>query len=106
MSGKLRRRGRKLSRSQRKKVGRVVAAPVVESAAPTAQKPAPASKAAPVTASAPVVTKAPVVAKAPSARTVARTAAPNVSRELKRIGMVGGLMVVLLVAAYFVLPLF
>jgi predicted flap endonuclease-1-like 5' DNA nuclease len=100
MSGKSRRRGRKLSRSQRKKVGRVVAAPVAESAAPTAHKPAPTSKAAPVAASAPTVTKA------PSARAVAQTAPSNVSGELKRIGVVGGLMVVLLVAAYFVLPLF
>jgi len=29
----------------------------------------------------------------------------NISGELKRIGVVGGIMVVLLVAAYFVLPL-
>jgi hypothetical protein len=100
MSGKSRRRGRKLSRSQRKKVGRVVAAPVVESAAPVAQKPAPAPKAAPVAARAPAVTKA------PAARTAVQKAPTNVSGELKRIGMVGGLMVVLLVAAYFVLPLF
>jgi hypothetical protein len=100
MSGKSRRRGRKLSRSQRKKVGRVVAAPVAESAAPVAQKPAPAPKAAPVAA------KAPAVTKAPAARTAVQKAPTNVSGELKRIGMVGGLMVVLLVAAYFVLPLF
>jgi beta-lactamase regulating signal transducer with metallopeptidase domain len=99
MSGKSRRRGRRLSRSQRKKVGRVVAAPVVESAAPTAQKPAPTSKAAPVATSAPAVTKA------PAARTAIQAEPPNVSGELKRIGVIGGIIVVLLVAAYFVLPL-
>jgi hypothetical protein len=96
MSGKSRRRGRKLSRSQRKKVGRVVAAPV--EAAPAAQKPVPASPAAPVAA------KAPAVARAPAAKTVVKESS-NVSGELRRIGVVGGLMVALLIAAYFVLPL-
>jgi predicted flap endonuclease-1-like 5' DNA nuclease len=96
MSGKSRRRGRRLSRSQRKKAGRVVAPPVA--ATPAAQKPASAPKAAPVAA------KAPVVAKAPAPRT-AVAEPPNVSGELKRIGVVGGIIVALLVAAYFVLPL-
>jgi beta-lactamase regulating signal transducer with metallopeptidase domain len=98
MSGKSRRRGRRLSRSQRKKVGRVVAAPVTTPAAPTAQKPAKVSKVAPAATSTPVATKA------PAAKTVVAETA-NVAGELKRIGMVGGIMVALLVAAYFVLPL-
>jgi hypothetical protein len=96
MSGKSRRRGRRLSRSQRRKLGRVVAAPVVESAAPTAQKPAPA----------PTPKAAPAVTRAPAARMAVQAAPPDVSGELKRIGIVGGIVVVLLVAAYFVLPLF
>jgi hypothetical protein len=94
MSGKSRRRGRRLSRSQRRKLGRVVAAPVVESTAPMAQKPAPAPQAAPT------------VTRAPAPRTAVQAAPPNISGELKRIGIVGGIIVVLLVAAYFVLPLF
>jgi hypothetical protein len=89
MSGKSRRRGRRLSRSQRKRVERVVAAPVVKSAA---ERAAPAPRAAIV------------AARAPAAKT-AMAEPLNVSGELKRIGVVGGLMVVLLVAAYFVLPL-
>jgi hypothetical protein len=93
MSGKSRRRGRRLSRSQRKKVGRIVSAPVVETAAPTAQKPMPAPKAAPV------------AAKAPPPKAVALPEPPHIAGELKRIGMVGGIMVALLVVAYFVLPL-
>ena len=91
MSGKSRRRGRKLSRSQRRKAGRVSAAPVVETAAPTAQKPAPQ----PLT---------PVAVKASAAKT-ALIEPPSISSELKRIGVVGGIMVALLVVAYFVLPL-
>jgi hypothetical protein len=96
MSGKSRRRGRKLSRSQRKKVGRVSTAPVVETAAPTAQKPTPAP--APTAPT-------PVAAKAPPPRAVAMPEPPHIAGELKRIGVVGGIMVVLLVVAYFVLPL-
>lgn len=92
MSGKTRRRGRRLSRSQRRKVGKVVAAPIAQAAA--APKAAPAPRAvAPVSA-----------AKAPAAKT-ALVEPPDISGELKRIGVVGGIMVVLLVAAYFVLPL-
>lgn len=91
MSGKSRRRGRRLSRSQRSKVSKVIAAPVA--ATPTAAKAAPIPRAA-----------APVAAKAPAART-ALAEPPDISGELKRIGVVGGIMVVLLVAAYFVLPL-
>jgi len=91
MSGKTRRRGRRLSRSQRKKVGREVAAPVA--AAPAAGKAVPTPRAT-----------APVAAKAPAAKT-ALAEPPHISGELKRIGLVGGVMVVLLVAAYFVLPL-
>ena len=91
MSGKSRRRGRKLSRSQRKKAGNVVAAPVVQAAAPTAQGPAPP---API----------PVAAKPPAAK-AALIEPPDISGELKRIGVVGGIMVALLVVAYFVLPL-
>ena len=90
MSGKSRRRGRRLSRSQRKKVGRVVTHPVVE---PAARKTAPAPQAA-----------APAV-RAPAADTVVPPESSNISGELKRIGVVGGIMVVLLVVAYFVLPL-
>ncbi len=93
MSGKSRRRGRRLSRSQRRKAGRVTAAPVVEAAAPTAQKPTPTSQ--PPT---------PVVTKPPAAKT-ALVEPPDISGELKSIGVVGGIMVVLLVVAYFVLPL-
>ena len=90
MSGKSRRRGRRLSRSQRRKVGKGVAAPVAQAAAPKA---APTPRAAvPVTA-----------AKAPAAKT-ALVEPPDISGELKRIGVVGGIMVVLLVVAYFVLP--
>lgn len=92
MSGKSRRRGRRLSRSQRRKVGKVVAAPVAQAAA--APKAAPAPRAV-----APVI-----AAKAPAAKT-ALVEPPDISGELKRIGVVGGIMVVLLVAAYFVLPL-
>jgi hypothetical protein len=97
MSGKSRRRGRKLTRSQRKRVGRVVGAPL--EAAPAAEKPAPVSPAAPVAA------RAPAVARAPAAKTVAQPESSNVSGELRRIGVVGGLMVALLIAAYFVLPM-
>jgi len=92
MSGKARRRGRRLSRSQRRKVGKVVAAPVALEAA--AEKAAPAPRAtAPVSAT-----------RAPAAKT-ALVEPPHISGELKRIGVVGGIMVVLLVVAYFVLPL-
>jgi len=92
MSGKSRRRGRRLSRSQRRKVGKVVAAPVAQAAA--------APKAAPTPRAAPPVS----AVKAPAAKT-ALVEPPDISGELKRIGVVGGIMVVLLVAAYFVLPL-
>lgn len=91
MSGKSRRRGRRLSRSQRRKAGRVSAAPVAP--APAAQELEPAPQ---------VV--APAIAKAPAAKT-ALVEPPRISGELKRIGVVGGIMVVLLVVAYFVLPL-
>ena len=91
MSGKSRRRGRRLSRSQRRKASRMVAAPVAP--APAAQKPAPAPQ--PPT---------PVAAKPPAAKT-ALVEPPRILGELKRIGVVGGIMVVLLVVAYFVLPL-
>ena len=93
MSGKSRRRGRRLSRSQRKKAGRVVAAPVVEAAAPTAQEPVPTPQA-----------PTPVATKPPAAKT-ALIEPPDISSELRRIGVVGGIMVTLLVVAYFVLPL-
>ena len=90
MSGKSRRRGRRLSRSQRKKVGRVVTAPVVE---PAAKKTAPAPQVA-----------VPAV-RTPAANTAVQPESSSVSGELKRIGVVGGIMVALLVVAYFVLPL-
>ena len=93
MLGKSRRRGRRLSRSQRRKAGRVVAAPVVETAVPAAQKPAPTPQ-----------SPTPAAAKAPAAKT-AFVEPPRISGELRRIGVVGGIMVVLLVVAYFVLPL-
>jgi len=92
MSGKTRRRGRRLSRSQRRKVGKEVAAPIAQAAA--APKAAPAPRAA-----------APVSAVKPPAAKTALVEPPDISGELKRIGVVGGIMVVLLVAAYFVLPL-
>jgi hypothetical protein len=101
MSGKSRRRGRHLSRSQRKRLGHDVsplrpaaAAPVT----PTTAAPAAVSQAAPP----------PQTATAPAARAAVRTLAPssNVASELKRIGVVGGIMLLLMVAAYFVLPLF
>lgn len=91
MTGKSRRRGRKLSRSQRKKAGRVVAAPVVETAAPTAQGPTPPAP-------------TPVATKPPAAK-AAFIEPPDISGELKRIGVMGGIMVALLVVANFVLPL-
>ena len=93
MSGKSKRRGRHLSRSQRKKTGR-------EGFAPVAQAPAAAPKAVPAPRAV-----APVSAvRTPAAKT-ALVEPPDISGELKRIGVVGGIMVALLVAAYFVLPL-
>jgi hypothetical protein len=93
MSGKSRRRGRRLSRSQRKRVGRVVSAPLTE--APAAPKAAPKPVAAPVSA-----------AREPAPKTAVLREPPNISGELKRIGVVGGAMLLLLVVVYFVLPLF
>lgn len=91
MSGKTRRRGRKLSRSQRKQVSREVSPPVAS--APAARKPASQTPPPPFSA-----------ARTPAARAaVART--PNVSGELKRIGILAGAIMALLVALYFVLPL-
>jgi len=92
MSAKPKRRGRHLSRSQRKKTGR-------EGFAPVAQAPAAASKAAPSPRAAAPVS----AARTPAAKT-ALAEPPNISGELKRIGVVGGIMVLLLVAAYFVMP--
>jgi hypothetical protein len=100
MSGKSKRRGRHLSRSQRKKLGHDVAPlrPTPATPAPTTAAPAAVSKAAPP----------PQAATAPAAKATARALAPvsNVASELKRIGVLGGIMLLLMVAAYFVLPLF
>ena len=91
MSGKSKRRGRHMSRSQRKKTGREGFAPVARP--PTAERTAPSPQAV-----------APVSAKAPAPKT-ALVEPLHISGELKRIGLVGGVMVVLLVVSYFVLPL-
>jgi hypothetical protein len=98
MSGKSRRRGRKLSRSQRRKLGRVGATPVAQAivtppAQAVAQKPMPAPRAATVSP------------RAPAQRMAISVEPPNISGELKRIGVIAGIIGALLVAAYFVLPL-
>ncbi|MGD9116748.1 MAG: hypothetical protein PVJ61_06180 [Dehalococcoidia bacterium] len=93
MSGKSRRRGRKLSRSQRKQTVREVRPPVAST--PAAAKAAPQTPATPPPVSA-VRTPAAKAAPAP---------APSVSGELKRIGILAGAMLALLVVLYFVLPL-
>jgi hypothetical protein len=97
MSGKSKRRGRHLSRSQRKRLGRAVSTP----AASTTPTPAPTTSAPAAGAAVPPREETPVAAKA-TARTL--TPSTNVSGELKRIGLVGGIIVAMLVAAYFVLP--
>lgn len=96
MSGKSRRRGRHLSRSQRKKLGRDVSSPAATT--PTTSTPAAVAGPTPSPRA-----EAPV----PAAKPVAKAVAPStdVSGELRRIGLVGGLIVAILVAAYFVLPL-
>jgi hypothetical protein len=100
MPGKSKKRGRHLSRSQRKRLGHDVSPlrPATAAPAPTTAAPAAVSKAAPP----------PQAATAPAARAAARTLAPssNVPSELKRIGVLGGIMLLLMVAAYFVVPLF
>jgi hypothetical protein len=98
MSGKSRRRGRRLSRSQRRRLGRVGATPLAPSVATPlaqagAQKPAPVPRAATVSP------------RASAQRMAIPLEPPNISGELKRIGVIGGIIGVLLVAAYFVLPL-
>jgi len=90
MSSKSRRRGRRLSRSERRKVGRVVAAPVALESAAGKAAPAPRA-AAPVSAT-----------RAPAAKT-ALAAPPDVSGELWRIGILAGIIAVILVVVYFVL---
>jgi hypothetical protein len=93
MSGKSRRHRRHLSRSKRRKGGKVFSAPVVQPSA-VAQKPEPASR-----AGAPVPS-----AKAPTPKpTVAQY--PNVAAELRRIGILAGIILIILVVLFFVLPL-
>jgi hypothetical protein len=100
MSGKSRRRGRHLSRSQRKRLGHDV----------SPLRPAPTAPATPEASAPAAVSKAALArpaATAPAARAAVRTlaASSNVASELKRIGVLGGIMLLLMVAAYFVLPL-
>ncbi len=93
MSGKSRRRGRHLSRSQRRKVGKGFAAPVAQPPV-VAQKSEPSPRA---------VTRVPA-ARAPAAKT-ALAQPPDVSGELRRIAILGGIMLAVLVVLFFVLPL-
>jgi len=93
MSGKSRRRGRHLSRSKRRKGGKVFSAPAVQPSA-VAQK----SELLP-RAGTPVPS-----AKAPTLKpTVAQY--PNVAAELRRIGILAGILLIILVVLFFVLPL-
>jgi len=91
MSSKSRRRGRRLSRSQRRKVGRGFTPPAAH---PTvvAQKSEPLPRAD---------------IRVPLAKTSAPKTAlaqpPNVSGELRRIGILAGIIAVILVVVYFVL---
>ena len=93
MSGKSRRRGRHLSRSKRRKGGKAFSAPV-------ALAPAVAQKSElPPRADAPVPS-----AKAPTPKpTVAQH--PNIAAELRRIGILAGIILIILVVLFFVLPL-
>jgi hypothetical protein len=102
MSGKSKRRGRHLSRSQRKKLGHDVS-PI----RPAPATPTPAAPTTPVAAKAEPAPKAAAPAPAPETKAAARALAPvsDVAGELKRIGLVGGIMVLLMVVAYFVVPL-
>ncbi len=91
MSPKSRRRGRHLPRSKRRKGRRVFTAPVAQPVAqgfqptPRAEIPLPPAKAP--------TPKAPV--------TVAQV--PEVTAELKRIGILSGIILVILVVLFFVL---
>jgi hypothetical protein len=93
MSGKSRRHRRHLSRSKRRKSGKVLSAPVAQPLA-VAQKPEPASRADASVPSARAPTPKPAVARH-----------PNVATELRRIGIVAGILLIVLVVLFFVLPL-
>ena len=94
MAGKSRRRGRHLPQvNKKKKVSRGVKAPLAS---------APVAAAEP-SSTPPRVEARPPAAKAPASR--AATARPlNVAGELRRIGLMGGSMVAILVLLYFFLP--
>jgi hypothetical protein len=92
MSGKSRRRGRHLPRSKRKKVRKGFSAPAALAPA-EAQKPEPAPK----------VDTAIPSPRAPTPKT-AVAQATNVAAELRRIGILAGIILVILVVLFFVLP--
>jgi hypothetical protein len=104
MSGKSRRRGRKLSRSQRRRLGRVGATPLAQSVAIPQAQPV-AIPQAQLAAQKPVLVPraATVIPRAPAQKMALPTEPPHISDELKRIGVMAGIMAVLLVAAYFIL---
>jgi hypothetical protein len=91
MSGKSRRRGRHLPRSKRKKGRKGFSAPVA-SAPAEAQKPEPAPRADTVIPSPKTPTPKAAVAQA-----------TNVAAELRRIGILAGIILVILVVLFFVL---
>jgi hypothetical protein len=92
MSGKSRRRGRHLPRSKRKKVRKGFSAPAA-SAPAEAQKPEPA----------PQPDTAIPSPRAPTPK-AAVAQATNVAAELRRIGILAGIILVILVVLFFVLP--
>jgi len=93
MSGKSRRRGRRLSRSQRRKSGKGFATPAAQPPV-VAQKSEPPPRAA---------TRVPAPRASAPKTTLAQP--PNVSGELRRIAILGGIMLAVLVVLFLVLPL-
>lgn len=93
MSGKSRRRGRHLPRSKRKKGRKDFSAPVALASA-GAQKAEPAPRAD--------TTVPPSKVPTPKAAVVQ---SPSIVAELRRIGILAGIILVILVVLYFVLPL-
>jgi len=93
MSGKSRRRGRHLSRSKRRKGGKVFSAPAALAPA-VAQKPELSPRADTPVPSAKAPIPKPIVAQH-----------PNIAAELRRIGILAGILLIILVVLFFVLPL-
>jgi hypothetical protein len=91
MSGKSRRRGRHLSRSKRRKIRKAFSASVALAPAET-QKPEPAPRAE----------AAVPLSKAPTPKVVVAQAT-NVAAELRRIGILSGIILVIMVVLYFIL---